>query len=235
MDPSLVIAVVQWSWLIVGLGVLGTLALLLTQEDGDSEVAALWLLLPVLGVGGIGLSSSALSGLGFPIAALWVWRLGGFLYLSTSTAVVVKSKERWARIAGGVNALLAVLLLSATSLGERLFVQNAIAVPTRTPVMPYVVDGVRTWHGIALTILAFGTVFFLVLFVRMVERGVTPQVESNWGGLGGGLGGWRISPSLTYLVAAAVFGVLFAYFVTQLEQDPDDTTPQKTTTAAAQR
>jgi hypothetical protein len=45
-------------------------------------------------------------------------------------------------------------------------------------------------------------------FVRAV-RYEPPRIESHWGGIGGGLGGWHISPSLAYLVAAIAFGAMF--------------------------
>ena len=82
-------------------------------------------------------------------------------------------------------------------------------------------SGVTLWHGIALALLAIGTVVFIVLFIRMLESGDSPQLESHWGGIGGGLGGWRLSGSLTYLAAATVFGVLFAFFVLHLDSPSD--------------
>lgn len=49
------------------------------------------------------------------------------------------------------------------------------------------------------------TLWFLHLFVSSLEDGQWPAFESHWGGLGGGLGGWRVSPSLLYLLGALGF------------------------------
>ena len=40
--------------------------------------------------------------------------------------------------------------------------------------------------------------WFSWIFVASVARDGPPQIESNWGGLGGGIGGWRFSESLVY-------------------------------------
>jgi hypothetical protein len=58
--------------------------------------------------------------------------------------------------------------------------------------------------------LAAGVYFATQRFLG-AERGQPFGVESHWGGLGGGLGGWRVSPQVIYLVAALVFaGMLTA-------------------------
>lgn len=58
------------------------------------------------------------------------------------------------------------------------------------------------------TAFLFGSVmiFFLGSFAAAMRSSTWPTVETSWGGLGGGLGGWRISPAVLYLVAALVFG-----------------------------
>src|SRR4029450_7897614 len=116
-------------------------------------------------------------------------------------------------------AIVAVAMLGASFVARQPVV-SASTVTAESAVRAITIDGVRLWRGIALAPIGFGPIVFVWLFVRMVERGVTPQVESHWGGIGGGLGGWRVSASLTYRAAAAVFGVLFAIFVMQLEPRP---------------
>jgi hypothetical protein len=59
----------------------------------------------------------------------------------------------------------------------------------------------------ALVILLMLTVFLVWLFIRAVQRDL-PRIESHWGGLGGGLGGWEISASFAYFVAAVCFAIL---------------------------
>jgi hypothetical protein len=52
------------------------------------------------------------------------------------------------------------------------------------------------------------TVWFLNLFLQAVSLDGPPHFETNWGGLGGGLGGWRASTSLIYLLCCLVSGTL---------------------------
>src|SRR5262249_51039509 len=47
-----------------------------------------------------------------------------------------------------------------------------------------------------------------VLFVRSLETEKRLFIESHWGGLGGGLGGWRVSRSLTYLLVTVPLALL---------------------------
>lgn len=68
----------------------------------------------------------------------------------------------------------------------------------------------RVGSALAMALLGTLTLLFALLFLRAVERGEPPLFESHWGGLGGGLGGWRISPALAYLVATLLFGALVA-------------------------
>jgi hypothetical protein len=52
-----------------------------------------------------------------------------------------------------------------------------------------------------------------ILFVHGMESEERLSIESNWGGLGGGLGGWRVSSSLVFLLTtAALFALLVSAF-----------------------
>jgi hypothetical protein len=52
-----------------------------------------------------------------------------------------------------------------------------------------------------------------VLFVRGIEHDGHLSFESHWGGLGGGLGGWRISSSVVFLLTTAILLAAFLYAV----------------------
>ena len=71
----------------------------------------------------------------------------------------------------------------------------------------------RSIVGIAAAVLAialFGWFTALLTFrsIFSIDEGSALEVESHWGGFGGGLGGWRFSRSLSYLLAALAFGGL---------------------------
>lgn len=74
--------------------------------------------------------------------------------------------------------------------------------------------------GTLLAALLGASLALLFLAVTEIFRGEPPAVESHWGGFGGGLGGWRISSSLAYLLAALFLGGLFgALTLTGLESE----------------
>jgi hypothetical protein len=65
-----------------------------------------------------------------------------------------------------------------------------------------------------LAVLGGLTVWFIGLFLRAVDADGPPHVETHWGGLGGGIGGWSLSSSLIYLICAGVVGtVSFVVFL----------------------
>jgi hypothetical protein len=62
--------------------------------------------------------------------------------------------------------------------------------------------------AIAAAVFGSAALFFAERLVGALERGERVSFESAWGGLGGGLGGWRLTSPLVYLVASAIFGAL---------------------------
>jgi len=67
------------------------------------------------------------------------------------------------------------------------------------------VAGLLTWHDALLGVLSIVTLIFVALFIYELWQGRAPMIESHWGGIGGGGGGWRMSNSLAYLLA--MFGI----------------------------
>ena len=69
--------------------------------------------------------------------------------------------------------------------------------------------------------LGFGVLFasvalvFSARLIRSLDNGDYLGVESHWGGLGGGVGGWRISTPVIYLVCVVSFGALAAVSMRQ--------------------
>lgn len=69
--------------------------------------------------------------------------------------------------------------------------------------------------AIAAAVFGGAALFFAERLVRSLDRGERASFESAWGGLGGGLGGWRLTTPLVYLVATAVFGILLMVVAVQ--------------------
>lgn len=61
-------------------------------------------------------------------------------------------------------------------------------------------------------------VLFLARLIGSLESGDSLSVESHWGGLGGGVGGWRISRAAVYLICTVTFGALTAMSVSQYRE-----------------
>ncbi len=84
--------------------------------------------------------------------------------------------------------------------------------------------GLTPLHGAYLVLLfaIFALTFTLFLFYSF-RRLDGIQVESNWGGLGGGLSGWSISTPLVYLLIAA--GVLALVVIAVSSEKPQADQP----------
>lgn len=73
------------------------------------------------------------------------------------------------------------------------------------------------WRPSAVALLlATGAVFATTRAVDMLWRGEAFELQSLWGGLGGGLGGWRLSPVAgVAIVALAMVGATVAVTLTE--------------------
>lgn len=63
------------------------------------------------------------------------------------------------------------------------------------------IDFVR---GAMLIIVGVATLLVLRQLVERMKAGESVEVQSHWGGLGGGLGGWRMSPAMVLLIVGIV-------------------------------
>jgi hypothetical protein len=72
---------------------------------------------------------------------------------------------------------------------------------------------------LVLLILSTGSCFVLFLY-NLEFGGGRLEIASHWGGLGGGLGGWRVSKSLTYLIATTGLVVLLATVISHQVEMP---------------
>jgi hypothetical protein len=85
-----------------------------------------------------------------------------------------------------------------------------------------------------LGVLGLANLTFLVAFFVSVRKEPRFTVETSWGGFGGGLGGWSLSPSLVYLVATLVLAGMLAMAVSKAASPPPakDSSKDSTTEAA---
>jgi hypothetical protein len=74
--------------------------------------------------------------------------------------------------------------------------------------------------GVLLAALIGGALALLFLALVETAGGGPPSLETSWGGFGGGLGGWNLSPALTYLLAALFLGGLFGVLASQVAESP---------------
>ncbi len=83
--------------------------------------------------------------------------------------------------------------------------------------------------GLVLVFGALALVAF-VAAVDLVQRGQGVEFESRWGGLGGGLGGWRLSPVAVLIAIGLLFAIAAAAAARPptLAKDRDVTTPPAT-------
>jgi hypothetical protein len=78
------------------------------------------------------------------------------------------------------------------------------------------------------------TIAFVFEAVRSLEQGDGFAIDSHWGGLGGGLGGWQVSRPLMFLISALVCaGLTFAVASPELPSAGADDTDQTTAAGAA--
>jgi hypothetical protein len=78
------------------------------------------------------------------------------------------------------------------------------------------------------------TVLFAFETFRSLEHGDGFAVDSQWGGLGGGLGGWQVSRPLMFLFAAlACAGLTFAVASPELPSADTEATDQTAADGAA--
>jgi len=63
---------------------------------------------------------------------------------------------------------------------------------------------------LGLFVLGGGALLFVHAFTVQIKAGNPVGIESHWGGLGGGLGGWRVSNALSCLIGCLVFAGAFS-------------------------
>lgn len=75
--------------------------------------------------------------------------------------------------------------------------------------------------GTVLVLLALGEFITVSYLVHLLRIGESIELESKWGGLGGGLGGWRMSPAAGLLVLAIALAAAAAASIQPPPNDKD--------------
>jgi hypothetical protein len=82
-------------------------------------------------------------------------------------------------------------------------------------------DAVPITHAVLLVLLILAGGCCFALFLHSLEAvDGRLEISSNWGGLGGGVGGWRVSKSVTYLFAATGLAALLVTVVSRETESP---------------
>jgi hypothetical protein len=235
VNPSLNVIIAIWVWIIIGAaGVIGAAILALGEQGKD---VPWWRIAIILGIGsgGSGLLALAVAAAGWPSIALYVWRvtaisvtvIGAVTFLRNRPVITsaapgtTPTRTSWG--AGWVAAIGTILLIGYTWLS---FQRNSlpktaggVAQSADLGTTFETAQGILSifWFG-ALGLLGIGTLVFLFLFVGRLQRGGAPKIETHWGGIGGGLGGWRMSSSLGYLVVAIILTTCFSMLLLKLDE-----------------
>jgi len=118
-----------------------------------------------------------------------------------------------------------------------------IAIPTITAVVVRQASGYRlVWpiqfktpgvpqpQSLFLILIAILLVMLLIVFVRALHRGEGVAIESHWGGLGGGIGGFQLSAPLIYLLGIVFLLVVSSALAWRIFPPPQN--PQVNTAAS---
>lgn len=226
MEPSLTLQISAWLCALLGAGsvvaVVAALVNTIREASWDwtsALIGSLW------GAGASALLFFGLAAAGFPEQAVWTWRATAIGLVLLNARVWVKSfadtDSVWQDLLQVLAFVFAVALAVLSCLVAGL--KTVTEVPSPQPpasTIRWTIEGVPLWHNVALCLFAASFILFILLFIGRVRKGNLAQIESHWGGLGGGLGGWRISTSLSYLLAALLCGLSFTAFVYRLEPAP---------------
>ncbi len=87
-------------------------------------------------------------------------------------------------------------------------------------------------QAILLIVVGLVLLIFVFALIRSLARGESVSVESHWGGLGGGIAGWRLSAPLVYLLVIAFLLATSSALAWRIFPPP--LLPQQSFTAAQQ-
>lgn len=205
-----------WLFLIVFVAVIvgfvAAIVVIFDEPASETTFAAGAML--VAGCAGLYLSFSAL---GFPSVAVWVWRsVSAFGTVALGAALW----RPWSASSGlAPRAILVGQMLLAVIEAVCAWFASAAATRLAPPVAPLNVSFYLHgyWRPLTFVVLLIGLVVFGVRAIRALETRGGVNIESRWGGLGGGLGGVHLSSAAVYLICALAFGSCLMVWASRLE------------------
>jgi hypothetical protein len=241
MAHSVFLSIALWIWVLSAVGAMVLLISAWVSEGIDSGRGMAAMLAFLLAASGLLFCSLEL--LGWPLVASWSWRIlsGGVMITSLvfSARVLVRGNSPEAASSEpGFSAyrrhaaLDSFLLYCASVLAIIVFAcaifattpQPGASAPVSYTAREAVAHNLEDsllrldfWHAATLGVLGCGTLLFGLLFIGALQRQGLLWFESNSGGLGGGVGGWRMSSTVGYLAATVLFGAMFGALVVRDE------------------
>lgn len=232
MTHSIFLPIALWIWAVSAVGsVVFMIWLWIAETSSWKGRAAILAFL----VTASGLLFCSLELLGHPLLALWSWRVLSAAVMIASllfwAAIFVQAQppaqynpftrfslrgeladipDRFL-MTGAVLFAMAVFACSVLA-GTPQAIAASPAAPVSATVAHDVADTVARldfWHAATLGVLGCGTLLFGLLFLSALQQQGPLWFESHSGGLGGSVGGWRMSASVGYLAAAILFAALF--------------------------
>ena len=231
MNHAIYLTVVLWIWVVSAPLAFAFLIYLWVSEVGESDhlakAAIVWFLSVICG-----LLFCAFQLLGFPIIALWVWRiLSGVAVIGAlfPAAQALAGKPVESRAISPTSSIqkqpsivgrILILATACMTIGVfacSLYSTSAISAPTTLPSPTHLVEDsierLDFWHAASLGIMGCGTLLFTLLLVGALQRQGLLWFESSSISLGSGIGGWRMSSSIVYLAIAVLFAAMFSALI----------------------
>lgn len=121
--------------------------------------------------------------------------LGIAIVLVVVPLVGLLADQFFKSVEGPITWAMVIVPVGAALLLGRAFASSSLKLPIHVSI-----PAASSPKNLMLTIAGITFIILLLAFIRSLTRGEGVAIESYWGGLGGGLAGWRLSAPLIYLL-----------------------------------
>jgi hypothetical protein len=95
-------------------------------------------------------------------------------------------------------------------------------------------DDIKLWQAMMVILIGSPALVAAARAIELIGQGETIEMQSQWGGLGGALGGWRLSPVTSLMLVALAFtGAAIGVAMPSKQTDSRDTKSASGKTTAA--